>query len=182
MGAKKNAKLVARYERIRKVIDLKMAGATFQQISDALKLGGQGNAFRFFREGMKLGATMSATEYIALWNERYERLVMAHWAKAKGGSCPSTDRVLAIARQQAELNGLNAPKRQELSGPNGAPLSVEASPAEAARLVREVFGSHAAMRLVPEGMTVDAASAGTTGAAPEPPAESGPLPSDPSRE
>ncbi|HVJ90552.1 MAG TPA: hypothetical protein VM580_12175, partial [Labilithrix sp.] len=43
----------------------------------------------------------------------------------------------------AAVEGTDAPKRTELSGPDGSPIVGEVSPEAAARLVQEAFGSHA---------------------------------------
>ncbi len=55
----------------------------------------------------------------------------------------------AVATLRISLFGLASPTRTEVTGANGAPLAlsaISASPAEAARLVREAFGEDAAMR------------------------------------
>jgi hypothetical protein len=56
------------------------------------------------------------------------------------------DRLVRLQERRAKLLGLDAPAKGELSGPSGGPIPVaqtSATPAEAARLIREAFGAHA---------------------------------------
>jgi hypothetical protein len=144
-----------RLARIERVIRLKTAGASFQQISDELRLGSASNARRDWREGIGRGLKVAVEEEREAWRLRYERLLLAHWPKAIGrsvkGALQSPDResaklILQIGKQAADLFGLNMPKRTELTGADGKPLMMmqaNASPPEAARLVREAFGAQA---------------------------------------
>jgi|GEM_PF-3675979 len=54
------------------------------------------------------------------------------------------DRVIKVDKELRALHGLDAPKKMELA----AELTTAPSPAEAARLIREAFGDHAAKKNV----------------------------------
>lgn len=56
---------------------------------------------------------------------RAERLIQALWPAAIKGTWLATDRVLALMQHRAKLLGLEAPIKQEHSGPNGGPLQIQ---------------------------------------------------------
>jgi|SRR5688572_5955205 len=76
------------------------------------------------------------------------------------------ERLIKISQRRSELVGLDAPKKSEITGKDGEPLSPDASltPERAAALIRAKFGEHGALR--------DAAHGG--GAAPAPAVQGGP--------
>ncbi len=51
---------------------------------------------------------------------RLDEMVKALWKKR--GNPRAADSILRIAQRRSDLYGLDAPKRTEMSGPNGAPL------------------------------------------------------------
>jgi hypothetical protein len=57
---------------------------------------------------------------------RIERLLASLWAKALKGDLFAMDRITKLLERQARLHGLDAPTRQELSGPEGGAIEVKA--------------------------------------------------------
>lgn len=75
---------------------------------------------------------------------RLDAIIRGHLAAARKGDAESAHVVIAAIRQRSKLFGTEAPKRTELSGPDGGPIPTgKASPAEVARAVRDVFGEMA---------------------------------------
>lgn len=62
------------------------------------------------------------------------------------------DRLVKLEERRAKLLGLDAPAKQEID----AKVTGAASPAEAARLIREAFGEHAARNESARGLPEDA--------------------------
>jgi len=62
----------------------------------------------------------------AVSNERLDAITKGLWAKASTGVISAAEAVVKIEDRRAKLNGLDAPKRHELSGPDGGPVPVEA--------------------------------------------------------
>lgn len=57
---------------------------------------------------------------------RIERLLASLWAKALKGDLFAVDRVTKLLERQSRLHGLDAPTRQELTGPEGGAIEVKA--------------------------------------------------------
>lgn len=116
MGNPDGAKRAQVAERRRRAVELKLSGMTYEQIATELKDMGytdRGHVFNDLRNA-RIQAGREAAEGLeelrALTNDRYERLLLAHWKKALAGDEKSTRAVLQILTQQAALNGTNAPK------------------------------------------------------------------------
>jgi DeoR/GlpR family transcriptional regulator of sugar metabolism len=57
--------------------------------------------------------------------ERIEEMIKGLWKEARNGKWLAVDRVVTLLKREAELFGLDAPKRTELTGANGEPVAVE---------------------------------------------------------
>jgi len=140
---------------------------TWQEISDALAYGSASNARRDFLKALDERGPDEQQVAEARQEEilRLKRLRARIAPKAYGGRIgrdgkPAEPDMAAAATYLrftetiARFAGTYAPKVVELGGPGGGPLTVvaaQASPADAARLVREAFGKHAAMRQLDVG-------------------------------
>jgi hypothetical protein len=56
---------------------------------------------------------------------RLEAIHRAHWANALAADKDSSEIVLKCMERRAKLLGLDAPKRLEASGPDGAPIEIQ---------------------------------------------------------
>lgn len=103
-------------ERRRKATEMILAGKTYDEAAEALKSYGYTgrahvfNDLKLARQQANRETTQNLEDLRQLANDRYERLLAAHWPKAMKADEKSTRAVLQILAQQATLNGTNAPK------------------------------------------------------------------------
>lgn len=132
-GQKRGAERTLARERERQAIELRKAGLTYDQIAarlqpheDGRPLSRQAACAMVKRAMDRLRGETSeiADEVRALETERLDALLASLWDRATGGDDSAVDRVLRIMKRRAELLGLDAPAKSELSSPGGAPLSI----------------------------------------------------------
>lgn len=144
-------------EREKKLIQLLIAGATYQQISDKLGYGGIGNVHRAYQRAKARVVQQTLQEDIDRQASRLEALHLAWWTKR--ATTHGANVLLRIYQREADLKGLDAPRRTELTGRNGGPISM--ATVDIASLTDEQLERVAAGDLSP------LTSAGGTGEAPE---------------
>lgn len=115
-------------ERRQFVVKLRAAGATLQQCADKAiedfgeeslpKNYGSRAVWRDIDRALKFAykdITKDLTVFRLIQMARYEKLIMAHWARAMTGlSLGSTDRVLKAMKDQNRLLGLDAPAQVDM--------------------------------------------------------------------
>ena len=69
--------------------------------------------------------------------ERVDDLILAIWVRAKGGSLPAIEEVRQLLATRAKLLGLDAPKQQWISGPDGGPIPIKEEKLDLSRLSDE---------------------------------------------
>lgn len=121
--AKKDARSLLRVERQRQILELRKGGASYDQIAKATGLAGRSSARREFQLALQKVIEEPAKEVLALELSRLDSLVLALWQQAKTGNVAAIDRVLKIMERRASYLGLDAPKKTELSGADGGPVS-----------------------------------------------------------
>lgn len=112
--SKRDAQRLKAAIRQRKMVDLRVAGLGWQEISDKLGYGGHANAMKDWKRVM---ASVQSTEEerkearrVAI--VRMERLFAAVWKQAQAGSLPHWDRAQRSVERFAAFFGLDAPKQQ----------------------------------------------------------------------
>lgn len=116
-------------ERETRVMELRIAGATFDQIAQAVGYTDPSTAREAYLRAMRRTLQPLADELREQQHARYERLIRSHWARAigAGGTDPSpkaVDVVLRAMKGLAELHGLNAPVKvqQEVTVHDGSDI------------------------------------------------------------
>lgn len=111
-------------ERRTKALELRKEGRTFAAIARELGVSEQRAHRVITAELQRLNARRAeqAAEVTRLELERLDALLVAVWGKAQEGDTQALDRVLAIMARRTRLLGLDAPRRQELTGGGGGPL------------------------------------------------------------
>ena len=103
-----------------KALQMRMAGYTYQEISDQLKYGGAGNARNGVDRLLKKYETDLAKEYRLFHAKRLDELLTVWWPKAlypnnsyeaHKEQLDATKAVLSIMKQKAELLGLNVDQK-----------------------------------------------------------------------
>jgi hypothetical protein len=140
-------------------LELRKAGATYQQIADQLGYACAKGAHKAVQSALKATLREPADEVRELEIARLDAALLAIWRRVQGGDEKAIGRLLGIMERRARLLGLDAPKRSEFSGPQGAPLAID-YPALAQRffdlieLTAERMGTDAPPELV-EGEAIE---------------------------
>lgn len=116
-------------EKERKCLELRRGGLTYDRIAAEVGYTNRSAARKAVERALERTLQESADELRVLEADRLDRLQVAAWKAATGGDLFAIDRVLKIMDRRAKLFGLDAPTRQEHTGPDGEALVVEILPA-----------------------------------------------------
>lgn len=120
-------------DKERQVIEMRRAGATFDDIAHTLGFAHASGAYQAFQRAMSRTLTNAGTEELRTAEaDRLDRLQRAVWVQALNGDLPAVNTVLRIMERRARLLGLDAPLRAEVKVEQHDPASIDA---EVARLV-----------------------------------------------
>lgn len=122
-----------RAERADKALELHLAGASYQQIADALGLGSKSTAHDLVKSAL---ADRGAPDAGPVETElaRLDALLTALWAKARRGDVQATDRALRIMERQTQLRSVQTAQAAQVKSED----SVEDVQSSVARLLRAV--------------------------------------------
>lgn len=97
--------MIDKAQRREKAIQLRLAGATFDQIAEQCGFTDRSSAYAAVRRGVQRIGREQAEELFDVDNARLDRLLMAVWPKAMQGDLAAVDRVLAIMQRRARMLG-----------------------------------------------------------------------------
>ena len=103
-------------ERRAKALQLRIAGATYEQIATQLGYAARGNALKDVDVGLKAITKEPAEKLRKIENQRLEVMQIALWTRASKGEIAAQDACLRIMKRRADMNGLDAKSKIELSG------------------------------------------------------------------
>lgn len=114
-------------ERRRKALALRRAGATYDQIAEALEVS-VARARSYVDEAIEainkeIGE--SAAEVRTIEAERLDEMMRILWPKVREGNLKAMDRVMRIMERRSRLLGLDAPQEHHHSGEVQHQLGVE---------------------------------------------------------
>ena len=121
------ANKLASHDRKLRALELRKAGVPFQAIADQLGYRSSSGAFNAVKAALKATLREPADELRELEVARLDAMLLPLWRRVQSGDEKAVDRVLRIMERRARLLGLDAPRRQELSGPDGAPIEFDLS-------------------------------------------------------
>lgn len=126
--------------RIREVraLEMRMAGATFAAIAQTLGYSHRKNAQRAVERAIAAEAAAIAPDreaFVQMHLMRTERLIQAHWQRARQGDTAATETIRRLLERQARLLGLDKPVRFEVTDAMDA--EIEGLLAEMERLAAE---------------------------------------------
>lgn len=157
-----STKRVSAAEKRRQAVELRKAGATFEEIAQAVGYSNKGTAYRAVEQALKDAVREPARELIELEVQRLDLLLRAIWPQVARGHLGAVDRALRVAERRSRLLGLDAAQQIQHSGPDGGPIPVDVSgmtPAEKEARLRELVAeAQRRMTSTPTG-----APSGTTG-------------------
>lgn len=137
-----------------KALDLRISGKSYRTIGKALGISGK-TAFDDVKRAMerqRRETNDTLDHHRALQLSRLDRAVEGIWPAVKKGDKEAARVLVRLEKRRAELLGLDAPTKHELD----LNAIVEASPAAAARLVRETFGGPGGKDPAPGGQPAGA--------------------------
>ena len=111
-------------EKYRQVIELRIAGITFEEVAKRVGYAGRTGAWHAYNAAMERYIIEPVESQRAVQSERLDRLFYQAYIQARNGDLHAIDRCLRIEKRRAELWGLDAPRQHELTGPGGAALTV----------------------------------------------------------
>jgi hypothetical protein len=111
-SSKRDTRTAEHKETVRKALELRKAGATYDQIASSLGLADRSGAYRMVQGAIKEITREPAEDVRTLELERLDALMMAHWAKAKADPRVAVV-VLQILDRRSRYLGLDAPKKIE---------------------------------------------------------------------
>jgi hypothetical protein len=138
-------------QRREKAWQLKLAGATLDEIATALQYASAAAVSKDLARSLQSALNMEAkvaNEYRALKYARLERLLRGHWAAAIKGDSKAAMVVLAVIDREVKLLGLDAPVKVEATVQD-AETAREALAVQ--ELVNEAKARAAAMAVHPAG-------------------------------
>ena len=120
------------------LIRLRRAGRSFDSIAAELGYASRQAASKDFIRAIEQRRDEQAAEvsvYRQEMNERLDALLEAAWPDATIGDPKAIETVLKVLDRQAKLNGLDAPVKSELSGPDGGSIPLGGTLAELTSLI-----------------------------------------------
>lgn len=130
-------------ERELKVLNLRLAGATWAEIAQAMGYAGPSSAYYTYQKAAERMIRPKLEEYRDLELDRLDRLQRGLWKKAAGGDPRAVDSVLRIIDRRAKLLGLDAPQNINLQAEvvtyDGS--AIEQRTIEIIELVRQAGGT-----------------------------------------
>ena len=103
------------FERQMKALEMRKAGAQYRQIADALGWAGESGAYGAVRKAMEKVCAENVNELRKLENERLDQAQLAIWTEVRKGNIKAITAYLGISKRRAELNGLDAPTKSEIT-------------------------------------------------------------------
>lgn len=102
-------------ERRAQALELRKAGATYEQIAQRLGYADRANAYRAVHTALKEITAEPAKEVIKLELERLDAMLLGLWPDARKGKPEAVDRVLRVMERRSKLLGLDSPVRADVS-------------------------------------------------------------------
>lgn len=107
--------------------ELRKAGGSYRAIGQQLGIShvqAQRDCETVLRELQQQSLGL-ADEWRTLQLQRCEDMILGLWARARGGDTEAIGATVKVMRHQADLLGLDAPKRIETSGIDGGPIEID---------------------------------------------------------
>ena len=144
-------------ERYRQVVELRIAGGTFDEIARLLGYANKSGAWHAYNAAMERYVIESVESQRAVQSERLDRLFFQAFKQASHGDLNAIDRCIRIEKRRSELWGLDAPQQHQLSGVDGAPIEIAT---DIGAIIRERLDRMAEPPALPDRDEIDAATTG----------------------
>lgn len=117
--AGKDAIPILALQRDQQALDLRLAGCTYDQISERLAFGGRANARRAVQrriDEMRRDCMETVAEVKQMEISRIDAMLLGVWTRARRGDDKAIASVLRLMERRASYEGLDAPKQTEHMG------------------------------------------------------------------
>lgn len=141
-SSNRDARAVADADLTRQCLELRVAGATLEEIGRAVDLH-KSNVSRRIKAALADIPAAEAEALRSMENERLDRMQKAIWNQVRQGHLGAVDRAIRISERRSRLNGLDAPQRVDLGA---RAVDIES-------VAREIMGAFEGD--VPEGPETD---------------------------
>lgn len=166
--SKRDARDIERAKRRAQAVNMRIAGATYDAIAAQLGYVDGGHCRKDIRSAISNIIPSEEREFLRkIEHARLNNLFLSAYQKALGGDWKAHAACSMHSKSLRELFGLDVAAKYELTGPDGAPLTlsgpainiaIEATPSLARQLIREKFAQDDVSTALP------AASEGEIGA------------------
>jgi hypothetical protein len=109
-SAKRDTRKADRAERRRKALELRKAGASYEQIATQLGYTNKGSVWRDVRDAIADIYREPAMDVRQLELGRLDAMLLGVWQKAKAGDPHAIDRVIRIQERRSAYEGLDMPR------------------------------------------------------------------------
>ncbi len=133
-------------ERQRQGLELRKAGATYQQIADQLGYKHASSASKAVKKALDSLVTDSAEDLRVIEVARLNHMMLAIWDRIQGGDLKAIDRGLRIQARMADLMGLDAPSKTESSHTERHVVTIEGNKEDYIKALQKARGE------LPEGV------------------------------
>lgn len=110
-------------EKQAQAIELRKAGATYDQIARKVGYSNRGSACRAVQKALEKITEEPALELRALVSERLDTMLLGVWQQARSGHLGAIDRALKIEERRAKLFGLDKQAETEITVNSGIEYS-----------------------------------------------------------
>ena len=124
--SKTSPRRIEAVERARQALELRIAGATFDQIAVQLGYASKAGAYLAVKAALDRVPAAEVAEYRRLNLERLNRLRLHNQPGIQAGETGAMHMEISIQEREAKYLGLDAPVKQELTGPDGGPIQLAA--------------------------------------------------------
>ncbi len=137
-------------ERQRQALELRKAGATYQQIADQLGFKHASSAGKSVKKAIDNLGTEEAEDLRIIEVARLNHLMLAIWDRCQAGDLKAIDRALRIQQRLSDLMGLDAPARSESVSVQAHVVTIEGDKDDYIRALQKARGE------LPDGTVIDA--------------------------
>lgn len=143
MGAERGPDDPVVEERRRRAIELRVSGKKYREIATELRIG-LGQAYRDVKaviDRTKAEADENADEIRRIELERIDEAIAAMMPNVRAGDPRCCEVLVKLQDRRSRYLGLDAPAKHEHSGPDGAPIPIDARSALTERLAGLIAGA-----------------------------------------
>jgi len=111
---------IASLKRKKEALELRIAGVSYDAIATKLGYKSRSGAFEAVKTALVQTLIEPAEELRNIEVLRLDKALKAIWSQVLGGNLPAVDRYIKVAQRRADLLGLDAPKRTDITSGNEA--------------------------------------------------------------